>query len=397
MSDKKVARKILKVNENEMKTYLKEQVKDSVETTLNAMLDAEADKLCNAQRYERSPDRVDFRAGHYDRKFTTGAGEVTLHMPKLRKMTFESQIIERYRRKESSVEEAMMEMYLSGVSVRRVEDITEVLWGSRVSPGTVSNLNKKIYVQIEEWRNRKITDTYAYVYLDGIFLKRTWGGEVRNVSILVAFGVNSEGYREILGAMEGAKEDKESWKAFLRHLKDRGLKGIKLIISDKCLGLVESIGDFYPKARWQRCVVHFYRNVMSQTPHNRMREVVAMLKAIHAQEDREEALKKAKAVAEKLKGMKLQKAADIVATGAIETLTFMSFPNQHWRSIKTNNPLERIMREIRRRTRVVGVFPDGNAALMLTCGRLRYIAGTKWGLRRYLNMELLRGGQEAVA
>jgi transposase-like protein len=397
MSDKKVARKILKVNENEMKTYLKEQVKDSVETTLNAMLDAEADKLCNAQRYERSPDRVDFRAGHYDRKFTTGAGEVTLHMPKLRKMTFESQIIERYRRKESSVEEAMMEMYLSGVSVRRVEDITEVLWGSRVSPGTVSNLNKKIYVQIEEWRNRKITDTYAYVYLDGIFLKRTWGGEVRNVSILVAFGVNSVGYREILGAMEGAKEDKESWKAFLRHLKDRGLKGVKLIISDKCLGLVESIGDFYPKARWQRCVVHFYRNVMSQTPHNRMREVVAMLKAIHAQEDREEALKKAKAVAEKLKGMKLQKAADIVATGAIETLTFMSFPNQHWRSIKTNNPLERIMREIRRRTRVVGVFPDGNAALMLTCGRLRYIAGTKWGLRRYLNMELLRGGQEAVA
>ena len=397
MSDKKVARKILKVNENEMKTYLKEQVKDSVETTLNAMLDAEADKLCNAQRYERSPDRIDFRAGHYDRKFTTGAGEVTLHMPKLRKMTFESQIIERYRRKESSVEEAMMEMYLSGVSVRRVEDITEVLWGSRVSPGTVSNLNKKIYVQIEEWRNRKITDTYAYVYLDGIFLKRTWGGEVRNVSILVAFGVNSEGYREILGAMEGAKEDKESWKAFLRHLKDRGLKGVKLIISDKCLGLVESIGDFYPKARWQRCVVHFYRNVMSQTPHNRMREVVAMLKAIHAQEDREEALKKAKSVAEKLKGMKLQKAADIVATGAIETLTFMSFPNQHWRSIKTNNPLERIMREIRRRTRVVGVFPDGNAALMLTCGRLRYIAGTKWGLRRYLNMELLRGGQEAVA
>ena len=397
MSKQKVTKKFIKVNEDEVKDFLKGKVRESVEETLNSMLDAEADHLCQAQKYERSPDRVDFRAGHYNRKLSTQAGEVTLHVPKLRKMTFESQIIERYRRRESSVEEAMMEMYLAGVSVRRVEDITESLWGMRVSSGTVSSLNKKIYVQIEEWRNRPIEGTYAYVYLDGIFLKKSWGGEVKNVSILVAFGVNDEGYREILGAMEGAKEDKESWKSFLRHLKERGLKGIKLIISDKCLGLVESIGDFYPKAKWQRCVVHFYRNVMSQIPHHRMLEVVAMLKAIHAQEDREEALKKSKAVAEKLKNMKLGKAAEIVASGAVETLSFMAFPRPHWRKIRTNNPLERIMREIRRRTRVVGVFPDGEAALMLTCGRLRYVAVTKWGLKRYMNMDLLRGSQEEAA
>ena len=397
MSKQKVTKKFIKVNEGEVKDFLKDKVRESVEETLNSMLDAEADRLCQAQRYERSPDRVDFRAGHYDRKMTTQAGEVNLHVPKLRKMTFESQIIERYRRRESSVEEAMMEMYLAGVSVRRVEDITESLWGMRVSPGTVSSVNKKIYVQIEAWRNRPIEGTYPYVYLDGIFLKKSWGGEVKNVSILVAFCVNNEGYREILGAMEGAKEDKESWKNFLRHLKTRGLKGVKLIVSDKCLGLVESLGDFYPKARWQRCVVHFYRNVMSKVPHHRMPEVVAMLKAIHAQEDRDEALKKSKAVAEKLKDMKLGKASEIVASGSAETLSFMSFPRSHWRKIRTNNPLERLMREIRRRTRVVGVFPDGEAALMLTCGRLRYIAGTKWGLKRYMNMDLLRNGQEVAA
>src|SRR5208337_1095112 len=214
---------------------------------------------------------------------------------------------------------------------------------------------------------------------------------------LVAVGVNSDGYREILGAAEGAKEDKESWTQFLRHLKQRGLKGVKLIISDKCLGLVDSLGEFFPKADWQRCVVHFYRNVMSHTPYDKLRPVVAMLKAIHAQEDKAEARKKAKSVVEKLRAMKLGKAADIVESGIEETITYMSYPQTHWRKIRTNNPLERIMREIKRRTKVVGVFPDGNSALMLVCARLRYVAGSKWGLKRYMNMDLLSASKEVAA
>ena len=135
-------------------------------------------------------------------------------------------------------------MYLAGVSVRRVEDITEALWGTRVSPSTVSDLNKKIYGTIEAWRNRPIEGEHPYVYLDGIVLKRSWAGEVRNVSLLVAIGVNSEGYREILGICEGAKEDKAGWSAFLKHLKERGLKGVRLIISDACIGLAESAAEF---------------------------------------------------------------------------------------------------------------------------------------------------------
>jgi putative transposase len=379
--------RIIQINEEGVREHLGEIVRGTVQETLNALLDEEADRLCNAKRYERTDARKDTRAGYYPRALHTKAGEVELKVPKLRTLPFETAIIERYRRRETSVEEALVEMYLAGVSVRRVEDITEALWGTKVSPGTVSRLNAKIYKTIEAWRMRPIEGAHPYVYLDGIALKRSWGGEVRNVSVLVAVGVNTEGYREILGVTEGAKEDKASWAGFLRHLKGRGLKGVELITSDKCLGLVESLGEFYPEASWQRCVVHFYRNVFTVVPKGKVKEVAAMLKAIHAQEDKEEAIRKANIVAEKLEKMKLSRAANIIREGIKETLSYYRFPCEHWRRIRTNNPLERIMREIRRRTNVVGCFPDGNSALMLVAARLRHIAGTKWGLRQYLKMD----------
>jgi transposase-like protein len=381
---------VIRIDDERIQEHLGKIVRGSVEETLNALLEAEADRLCNAERYERTEARRDTRAGSYERKLHTSAGEVRLKVPKLRTQTFETAIIERYRRREASVEEALMEMYLAGVSVRRVEDITEALWGTRVSPGTVSNLNKKIYEKIEAWRNRPIKGNHPYVYLDGIVLKRSWAGEVRNVSLLVAIGVNQDGYREILGICEGAKEDKAGWSAFLKHLKERGLSGVELIISDACLGLVESAAEVYPETQWQRCVVHFYRNVFSHVPTAKVREVAHMLKAIHAQENREAAAKKAEEVIVKLKALRLAKAAELVETNIAETFSFYAFPDQHWIKLKTNNPLERIMREIRRRTRVVGAFPDGKSALNLAAARLRHIAGTKWSLKRYMNMDLLQ-------
>jgi len=385
---------VIQIDEQQVKDHLGEIVRGTVEETLNGLLDAEADRLCNAKRYERSADRQDTRAGSYQRSLETNAGKVTLNVPKLRNLPFETAIIDRYRRRESSVEEALVEMYLAGVSVRRVEDITEALWGSRVSPSTVSDLNKKIYKRIDLWRSRPIEGEYPYVYLDGIFLKRSWGGEVRNVSILVAIGVSSDGYRDILGVCEGAKEDTESWLSFLRHLKKRGLTEPRLVISDKCLGLVEAVGECYPGASWQRCIVHFYRNVFTLVPKGRVKDVATMLKAIHAQEDKREARAKAKMIAKKLRSMKLSRAAEILEQGVEETLTYYDFPSEHWRRIRTNNPMERIMREIRRRTRVVGAFPDGESALMLVAARLRHIAGTKWGYRRYLDMTLLHGTEK---
>lgn len=381
---------IIQLNEELIKTELKDLVRSSVEETLNALLDKEADELVNAAKYERSANRQGYRSGHYQRKLITTSGEVKLNVPKLKGIPFETAIIERYRRRECSVEEALIEMYLAGVSVRRVEDITEALWGTKVSPGTISNLNKKAYEHIETWRNRPLdSDNYPYVFVDGIFLKRCWGGEYENVSILIAIGVNEDGYREIIGAAEGMKEDKESWKSFFIWLKSRGLQGVRLVIGDKSLGMLESIAEVFPDAKYQRCTVHFYRNIFSVTPRTRVKYISKMLKAIHAQESKEAAMEKAKQVAEELRSMKLKEAARKLEDGIEETLTYMSFPYEHWIKIRTNNTIERLNREIRRRTKVVGTFPDGESALMLVCARLRHVAGTQWGGKRYMNMKHL--------
>ena len=388
---------IVQFNEEIIKGQIKELVRGSVEETLNELLEAEAEKLTQAARYERSEARQGYRSGHYDRNLTTTSGDVTLHMPRLKGISFETAIIERYRRRESSVEEALIEMYLAGVSVRRVEDITEALWGSKVSASTISELNKKAYVNIETWRNRPLQGgKYPYVYVDGIYLKRNWGGEYENVAVLVAIAVNEDGYREVLGAAEGMKEDKASWVSFFQWLRSRGLSGVKLIVGDKCLGMLEAVGEVFPEAKYQRCVVHFYRNVFSVVPKSKVKNVAKMLKAIHAQESKKATREKAAAVAAELKSMKLPEAARKVEVGIEETLTYCDFPSEHWTKIRTNNVIERMNREIRRRTRVVGAFPDGNSALMLVCARLRHVAGTQWGSKKYMNMKHLEVMEQEI-
>lgn len=294
--------KDIQIDEARVRDHLAEIVRGSVEETLNAMLQKQADELCQARRYERKADRAS-----------------TASRPSIRTCS-------------------SMESTSNAVGAVRV----------------------------------------------------------RNVSVLVAIGVGKDGFREILGVAEGAKEDKQSCAGFLRSLKERGLNGVELITSDRCLGLVESLAEFYPDALWQRCTAHFYRNVFSLVPAGRVREVATMLKATHAQEARGEAEAKVTQVAAKLELMRLGKAAELVRMGAVETPSYYAFPSEHWRRIRTNNPMERIMREIRRRTRVVGCFSDGNSALMLVGARLRHIAGTKWGSRRYLDMEHLCPKEEAT-
>ena len=390
-----MSEKIVTLNEEVIKGQIKELVRGSVEETLNKLLEQEAEKLTQAARYERNAARQGYRSGHYNRNLMTTSGEVTLHMPQLKGITFETAIIERYRRRESSVEEALIEMYLAGVSVRRVEDITEALWGTKVSAATISELNKKAYVHIEEWRNRPLQGgRYPYVYVDGIYLRRNWGGEYENVAVLVAIAVNEEGYREVLGAAEGMKEDKASWLNFFQWLKGRGLNGVRLIVGDKCLGMLEAAGEMFPEAKYQRCTVHFYRNVFSAVPRSKMKTVAQMLKAIHAQESKKAAREKARAVAEELTVMKLREAAKKVEDSIEETLAYYDFPSEHWLKIRTNNVIERLNREIRRRTRVVGTFPDGNSALMLVCARLRHVAGTQWGNNKYMSMKHLEAMQD---
>lgn len=206
---------------------------------------------------------------------------------------------------------------------------------------------------------------------------------------MVAIGVNDDGYREVIGAAEGFTESAECWREFLSWLRTRGLAGVRMFTGDKAAAMTGAIAEVFPGAAYQRCTVHFYRNVLSKAPKSKRSRVAAMLKAIHAQESLDASMEKAAAVAASLDGMRLAAAAKCVREGAAQTLTYARFPMGRWRRIRTNNAIERLNREIRRRTRVVGTFPDGKSALMLVTARLKYVAVSEWGSRRYLDVSLL--------
>ena len=269
----------------------------------------------------------------------------------------------------------MIEMHLVGVSTRHIEDVSEILWGSSVSAATVSNLNDKAF---EEWRCRPLARRYPYVFVDGIYLKRSWGGSFENVAVMVAIGVNDDGYREVIGAAEGFTESAECWREFLSRLKGRGLSGVRMFTGDKAAAMTGAIAEVFPDAAYQRCTVRFYRNVLAKVPKSKRAKVAAMLKAVHAMESREASEAKALVVADEPDSIKLKEAAKTVREGYAETLAYTRFPREHWRRIRTNNAIERLSREIRRRTRVVGTFPDGKSALMLVAARLKYVAESEW-------------------
>lgn len=386
-----MSKEIIQFDQAMFETKLDTMVREKVERIVNAMLDAEADEIANAARYERTGERKAYRAGHYERKLTAKAGRLALKVPKLKGAVFESAVIERYRRREQSVEESLIDMYLAGVSTRQVDDISQLLWGDRMPSQTLSDKLKKVYEDIDSWRTRPLESEYPYVFMDGVWHKRSWGGHVENVSVLVAIGVDSEGHREVIGVAEGMKEDGDSWEQFVRGMIERGLKGVRLVVGDRCAGLVSTVNSMLPKARYQRCMVHFMRNVLSKTPPTHRQWASAALKAIFAMESRESALAKAESVAAEMEARRLKAAANCLREGVGETTTYLlpEFPDGHRRHIRTNNMIERLNREIRRRTRVVGSFPDGNSALMLVCARIRYVTDNEWSTRRYLDMSRL--------
>lgn len=386
-----MSQQILQVDQAMLETTLDRMVRKSVEETLNAMLDAEADEITGAARYERSGERKAYRVGHYERDLTVKAGKMSLKVPKLKGAVFESAVIERYRRREESVEEALIDMYLAGVSTRQVDDVSQLLWGDRMPSQTLSDKLKKVYADIDEWRGRPLEQDYPYLFMDGVWHKRCWGGSVENVSILVAVGVGMDGRREVLSVAEGMKEDSESWREFIKGMLARGLKGVRLVTGDRCAGLVAAVNELLPGARYQRCMVHFERNILAKVnPKNRDWAADA-LKAIFSMESRDKALEKAESVAKDMEARKLREAAKCLREGIGETTTYLldDYPREHRRRIRTNNMIERLNREIRRRTRVVGSFPDGRSALMLICARVRYVTSSEWSTRRYLDMSRL--------
>lgn len=380
---------IVSFDEEAVKSELREPVGKTIGETVDAMLDEEADRLVGAGPYERADERAAYRAGHYGRGFATTSGQVTLRMPKLRGMRFATAVIERCKRRETGVEEAIIEMHSAGASTRRIGDVSEAPWGAGVSAGTASDPNEKAFKAVEEWRSGPLSREYPYVHIDGIHLKRSWGGSCENVAAMAAIGVNEDGCREAIGCAEGFAESKERWRGFPSWPKSRGLRGVRMVVGDRAAGMVGSIAEVFPEARCQRCTVHFYRDVLAKVPKSKRPQAAAMLEAIHAMESREASAAKAESVADEPEPMKLEEAAKVVRDGFAETPAYCEMPREHWRRIRTNNAIERLNREVRRRTRVVGTFPDGKSALMPVTARLKYVAESEWGSRRYLDVSLL--------
>lgn len=380
---------IVSVDEDSLKSDLREPVRKTVQDTIDALLEEEADEMVGAEKYERTAEREAYRGGHYKRKLATASGQIELDVPKLRGATFQTAVTERHRRRETSAGEAIIEMCLAGVSTRRIEGVSEILWGAGVSAGTVSNPSEKACASVGEWRSRPLACGYPYAFIDGIYLRRSWGGSYENVSILIAVGVGEDGRREITGCSEGFAEPKESWRGLLPWLEGRGLEGLRMVTGDERQGMVGALGEVLPRAKYQRCTVRFCRSAFGKVPRQKRTLVAKMLEAIHARESREAAVAKAEGVADGLEGMRLGAAAKVVREGHLETLTYTGFPMQHWARIRANNAIERLNREIGSRTRMAGTFPDGHSALMLVTARLKYIAECEWGKRRYLDVSPL--------
>lgn len=380
---------IVSVDQDAMKSELSRLVRKTVQETTSGPLDERADELVGAGRHERTAARDACRAGHYRRRLVTAAGETTPEVPKLKGAKFTTAIIGRCRRREESVEEAMIGMRLAGVPARRIEDASEVPWGAGVSAGTVSNPSERAYKSVGEWRTRPLGQACPHVFVDGVYLKRGWGGAFGSVAVMVAIGVGEDGRRGTIGCAEGLTESSDCWRDFPSWPRSRGLRGVRASTGDKAAGMVGSIAEVFPEAKYRRRTVRFCRDVPARVPKRGRKLVGEMPRAIRARESREACEAKAADVADKPEGMRLRSAARCVREGFAETPAHARFPTEHWRRIRTNNAIGRLNREIRRRTRVVGTFPDGRSALMLVAARLRYAAESEWGVRRYLDVSML--------
>ena len=252
----------IRVNQQQLREYVGDATRLILEQMLNGLLAAEATWICSGGLDNGASDRRDRRVGHRKHRLVTKTGEVTLRIPRLQRLPFESDTIARYRRCAESVEGALAEMFLTGLSLQHVQDITESLWGARVNSPAVSRLASKVHNYIRAWRSRQIVGEYAHLYLDGLVFRRSWAGEKRNVPVLVAVGIISNGRREILGVAEGAKQDPEDWHRFLQHMSARGLASPKIIVSDACCGLVEGAARLFPRSEWRRSIVDIHRTAL---------------------------------------------------------------------------------------------------------------------------------------
>src|SRR5688500_9372943 len=382
----------------ELPTWMAEQLSQAspdllrqmVQIFAEALMSADADTVCGAAYGQRSPDRRNIRNGYRSRGWDTRAGSIELAVPKLREGSyFPDWLLERRRRAESALVSVVATSYLLGVSTRRMEKLVETLGIIGLSKSQVSEMAKDLDSQVEAFRTRPLdAGPYTFVAADALALKVRQAGRPVNVHALLATGVNADGYREILGRHVPSAEDGAGWLAFFRDLTARGLTGVRLVTSDAHRGLVEAIGATLPGAAWQRCRTHYAANLMSATPKNAWGRVKALLHSVYDQPDADAVHAQFDRILDALDGKLPTVAAHLEAARA-DILAFTAFPQEVWRQIWSNNPNERLNREIRRRTDVVGIFPDRPAIVRLV-GAVLAEQHDEWAeARRYLGLDLL--------
>lgn len=367
-----------------------EGMQDALAQMLMVLMNTEVDGICGAGYRERSGERQNSRNGHRPRTFDTRVGTMELAIPKLRQGSyFPAWLLEPRRRAERALTAVVAEAYLLGVSTRRVEDLVQTLGIERISKSQVSEMAKELDGIVKAFRERPLTGRYKYLWLDALVLKCRENGRIVNAAALVAVGVNEEGRREVLGMDVITVEDGAGWLAFLRSLKARGLKGVELVVSDAHQGLKDAISSVFRGAAWQRCRTHFMRNLLTRVPKSAQSFVAAVVRSIFSQPDAESTRAQLDRVVEQLTP-RFPRAAELLRDCAEELLAFTAFPKEHWRQIWSNNPQERLNREIRRRTDVVGIFPNREAIVRLVGAVLGEIHDDWVVVRRYLTIETNR-------
>ncbi len=357
-----------------------------LESILNQILEAQATEQLRAAPYERTQERQGYRNGTYPHTLTTRVGSITLRVPRLRNGKFSTELFSRYQRSEQAFILALMEMVVNGVSTRKVAEITEELCGARISKSLVSELCRRLDPLINAWKNRSLKDNqYPFLIVDALIIRIREDHRVVHRSMLIAIGVNQDGIREVLGFMIGDSESEESWNEFFCWLKDRGLNGVDLVVSDDHRGLVKAVRRNFQGASWQRCQTHFMRNVLDATPKAVQSEVKANVQAILNAPDMDTArMLLTKTLEAFVK--KAPRAMEILEKGFDDATAILELPEKYRRRLRTTNSLERLNEEIRRRERVIRIFPSRDSANRLI-GALLLEIDNKWaGDRRYLDM-----------
>ena len=381
--------------QDELRQDLKSLFQGAIRLTLEMVLEEELKAMVGARRFERVGNRKGHRNGTYLRRLLTSLGQIDVTVPRSREGGSPADVMGRYQRRSEEVDAMMVEAYVSGVSQRKMGDVTEALMGERVGRSTVSRVAKRLDEGVQTLRSAPIEGAHPYLYLDATFLDARWARKVENVSALVAYAVGPDGHRRLLGITLGPEESENSWSELLEQLLERGLSGVQLVIADEHAGLAAAVRRFLPEVRRQRCTVHLQRNVLAKVPHRLRKRVAREVAAVFRAPGLAESKKRLAEITARWH-KELPEAVNVLERGFTAATQFYAFPEPHWARLRTTNSLERLHTEIKRRIRSAGAFPDRASALrLITAVALRTTA--VWSERRYLDLTLLEPKEVAKA